>query len=867
MNHKHVHIICPFNFCSCVCCVCNSYFGCRCKCHKLNDKIAINDISNKNFDNISNKTPLPSYSNRIFYNKERFQKDNGNYNNSPHNYNNKSNNNDNCKLNKVTENLNNNKYSNYHSRSLSELNPIESITEKKNLAERDRYFNKSNMIDFYKNNNDYYNPSSERESIYGRKKFNDKDNIIMKIRGDRSEEKAIRKKDGDFLGFDYPQIKTIDIKKNDYEDFNKRYLNNDYHKKNKDKNFFNSAENKDKSLDNINNRKRKDVYIQLDLEPHSKNQKYKQSFDYLSNNDFNYNQDNVNDDVEKDKITNNIGLYKNYNQHRYKYLRQIDYANKKKNNIINKYNNMNNNKKLKENDNSDLSKDLNYNYNYNYDNNLGKKNIELYEKYKNDKKKNYLKINSFSFSITIFNNNKINSLIDKDEINYLKKQLLEKNNEILDYKIKIDLLTKELAYYKNQKTKKNKNGSIDNKKQENNFIYRRKSKDEIKINSNESNRTSKNNKMNNNYLKNKINEEYNLKFNNDAKNEVNVNNKNNKNEKQNGLSHKLNVKTDLNLSKDNEYILSSLNKTNLSDKCIYAISSLTKSKSILCFDYLNKSFSFRDYADFGDFQENYLSSFDNNNEYSNNNNSIYLIIKYNYYIVTGENCDMLYVYNSLKRTINKLCSLKNNHSNGALINYSDEIICISGNFNKKVEMYNQSKNEWINLPELKIERSKFATCIIKNKYIFCLFGYNLPTKQYLNSIEYLNIENYQNTSWEYLKYKNENLLSLYIIGAIGINYNDEKIIIVGGNNGIEDKPNEYFYQIIISENFENDKKSYVEETKRKAKDIIKNKCYLFNKGYNIFSYNKNSFYMAFDDNFRAHVFQTNNMAHDIFYFD
>lgn len=93
------------------------------------------------------------------------------------------------------------------------------------------------------------------------------------------------------------------------------------------------------------------------------------------------------------------------------------------------------------------------------------------------------------------------------------------------------------------------------------------------------------------------------------------------------------------------------------------------------------------------------------------------------------------------------------------------------------------------------------------------------------------------------------------------------MIIIGGNNGIEDKPNENLYQIIISDNFENDKQSYVEEAKRKAKDIYKNKCYLFNKGYNIFSYNNNSFYMAFDDNFRAHVFQTNNMAHDIFYFD
>ena len=228
---------------------------------------------------------------------------------------------------------------------------------------------------------------------------------------------------------------------------------------------------------------------------------------------------------------------------------------------------------------------------------------------------------------------------------------------------------------------------------------------------------------------------------------------------------------------------------------------------------------------------------------------------------------MLYVYNSLKRTINKLCGLKNNHSNGALLNYSDEIICISGNYNKKVELFNQSKNEWTDLPELKIERSNCATCLLKNKYIFCLFGYNFPTKKYLNTIEYIDIENYKNNSWNYLLYKNERLLSLYISGAMGINYNDEKIIVVGGNNGEKNKPIENFYQIVISNDFEKDDKSYVEEEKRKLKDIDKNKSYLFNKGYHIFSDNNNLYYMAYDNKLRAHLFQISNMAHDIFYYD
>ena len=65
---------------------------------------------------------------------------------------------------------------------------------------------------------------------------------------------------------------------------------------------------------------------------------------------------------------------------------------------------------------------------------------------------------------------------------------------------------------------------------------------------------------------------------------------------------------------------------------------------------------------------------------------------------------MFYVFNALKRTINKLCSLKNNHSNGSLINYKGDILCIGGNYNKKVELYNEAKNTWIDLPELQVER-------------------------------------------------------------------------------------------------------------------------------------------------------------------
>ena len=442
-------------------------------------------------------------------------------------------------------------------------------------------------------------------------------------------------------------------------------------------------------------------------------------------------------------------------------------------------------------------------------------------------------LKTYSFSFSLINNKINNSIIEK-----LKKELYQKNQEILEYKNKLIAQEKDVEFYKSEinRLKLLNNKYIDNMShEEKKSIYKHVYLDE----------------MNSNFYKNyrNIKKENNLHL----------------NEKQLGLSSKLKINTNLNIDKDNYYITFAENKS-ASDKCIFAISSLTKSKSILCFDFTNKSFSFKDYADFGDFQENYSKSFENTKDHKNSS-SIYLTIGYNFYIVTGENCDMFYVFNALKRTINKLCSLKNNHSNGSLINYKGDILCIGGNYNKKVELYNEAKNTWIDLPELQVERSGFASVIFKNKYIFCLFGYNLPTKQYLNSIEYLDIEKYKESSWKYLKYKNENLLSLYLNFSFCINYKDEKLIIVGGNNGQEKKPNEYFYQLIISKNFEKNKNSYIEKTNRKLKDINKNKCYLFNKGHSIISHKNNLFYMAFDDNLRLHLFNDSNMGHDVFYSD
>jgi hypothetical protein len=214
----------------------------------------------------------------------------------------------------------------------------------------------------------------------------------------------------------------------------------------------------------------------------------------------------------------------------------------------------------------------------------------------------------------------------------------------------------------------------------------------------------------------------------------------------------------------------------------------------------------------------------------------------------------------------KLCSLQNNHSNGSLLNYDNNIICLSGDYNKKVEMYSMKKNEWTNLPEMIIERSNSTSCIMnnkKNKYIFNIFGFNTQTKEYLNTIEYL-IVNKEDSCWKYLNYNNPNLISLNIHNLFCVNYLDNKIVIIGGYNGKDNKNINKFIQIIFDkDNFENNIR--VEETDRKLNGIDMNKKYLFCNGYKSYKDKNDTIYEVFDSEFNCHLFKENKIEHDVFY--
>ena len=319
------------------------------------------------------------------------------------------------------------------------------------------------------------------------------------------------------------------------------------------------------------------------------------------------------------------------------------------------------------------------------------------------------------------------------------------------------------------------------------------------------------------------------------------------------LMNKLKIETDLSVipkSNKKKYIN---NIEELGENLVFKILS---ERTILCYDFSNKNFCLFDYADYNNFSINYSSE--------ENNGNIYLSYNSILYIVTGKNSDCFYCFNPQKKSMEKLCSLNNNHSKGGLISYKNSIICLSGEHNKKCEIYNINKNKWEELPEMNFERSEFGTCLIKDQYLFSIFGFNYPKNEYLNNIEFLDLLN-EGSLWNNLNYKSDNL-SLYIKGFLALNYSDNKIILIGGFNGELEKNIENFSQIILGNNFEND--IYVENVDRKFKDIQKYKSYFFSTGITKYIDDKNRIYnIAFDNNDRIHIFEMQNMGHDVFLFE
>ena len=687
-------------------------------------------------------------------------------------------------------------------------------------------------------------------------------------------------------------------------------------------------------MDDISNNKNKQITKPLFIDNNKINRNNSKNPIYFNNNNSGLILSKNNNKLHSNKSYNNINmknnpqkksLFKNnseiFQKREFNKLNNID-TNKIINNQID-----NNQIPFKRNiqKNEILDKFQNNNFNGIY---KSKSNVNIYKKYdKSDKNKSNsiyskknLKINPNKIKeIEIINNikksnktsNYKNINLNSNPDNYIlsqdkrglkiTKSFFEINNKSKE-NIKNKNVNNNLGKKKNNKPSIfiKKNNLPKSKRRKNISFYN--TCESLNINPNNTNNTEGNkNKEEENLISINSLTKYNTQVNYDnmkSGEDSQINNLNKINiKKENKPSLLSKMKIDTNLTIDDEmmnnYYKIKFNKNiDISSKTIFTLYSFCNKIYILCFDYENRKFSLRDFADFGNFEENYKLSFQSknckNNYYKNKGGNLFLSKGNNLYIVTGKNYDMLYVYDSVKKSMNKLCNLKNNHSNGALIDFNDNsLLCISGDYNKKVELFSISKNEWNNyLSETLIERSNFPFCIIKQRYIFLIFGKNFPTNEYLNTIEYydLNIQNDNGNNvngslWKYLNFKNENnLIKMNICNGYGINFNDKKIVIFGGYNGLEEKDENCFIQIILEneDKLENDiiNCALIERTERKLKDIDKNKKYYFNEGgiinnekenNNDSQKDKNLFFAAFDNSNNCHFIQNSNLAHDIYY--
>ena len=357
-----------------------------------------------------------------------------------------------------------------------------------------------------------------------------------------------------------------------------------------------------------------------------------------------------------------------------------------------------------------------------------------------------------------------------------------------------------------------------------------------------------------------------------------------KNSKKNILLNKLKITKGItiNKTKANNKISNNnfIKDLKINEKVIYTIYPSDNNINILFFDSNLKKFSLQKFEDKVNFGENYINNInknikkENSDDIINNNGNIFLYNEGYLYIVTGKNYDLFYKCDPYKKEINKLCNLKYNHSNGNLIFYEQRIFCLSGDYNKKVECYIESKNEWIEIPEMLTERSNFSCCIIREQYLFGLFGYNNISKQYLSNIEFIDLL-CENAKWKYLYYENNNNISLFLIGALGINCDDKKTIIFGGYDGKMKKSNNYFYQINLKKNFDEGNYEINDENLSNIVSVGQglefnnnNSCYFFNNGFNkYYDENNNLLYTTFDNQLNAHIININNFNQEIYNYE
>ncbi len=247
------------------------------------------------------------------------------------------------------------------------------------------------------------------------------------------------------------------------------------------------------------------------------------------------------------------------------------------------------------------------------------------------------------------------------------------------------------------------------------------------------------------------------------------------------------------------------NNNCISKNIIY---SLYDNENILSYDFLNNQFKLHK-----------ILNEDFKNSFNKEINKLYLYNKINnkLYIVSGENNDQFYIFDINRNVMIQCSKLKNNHMfGGLLLSNQSQLICLSGNYNKKVEVYNQDIDTWDDkiIEEMPEERCNSCYLILNYNRIYGFFGYNFILNKYLNDIIYYDFNNNKwckilenslinnrNGIQNHFCYRNE---KNNLINILGGDSNCSKIVIdLEKNNIIEIKENEKKYKFLFSNNSSN----------------------------------------------------------------
>ncbi len=160
----------------------------------------------------------------------------------------------------------------------------------------------------------------------------------------------------------------------------------------------------------------------------------------------------------------------------------------------------------------------------------------------------------------------------------------------------------------------------------------------------------------------------------------------------------------------------------------------------------------------------------------------------------------IFFYSPLDNTLNTLVILNKSHLSGGFASVQDDLYIISGIDSTECEMYSFISKQICSLQPVNYKRINSSICNVNDQFIYTLFGRNSD-----NTIERLNIEKKGiGESWELIMIKNdENNIYLNNLQKFLVFYNEDSIIILGGDNYVNNENHEILRFNVNDKNLKN----------------------------------------------------------------